>query len=249
MNNRTNFKGMLIISKHGDFYETYHKLNKIIIKGNGNILNINHKVHKLILYGSNNNIEISPLGNIYQLILKGNYNKIISKYSKIINICDSGSDNKIIFDETNSEEEDSSDIEAQPQRYIINTEKDYIENNSEEENENNNDDINIIYDIVNNINLLAERTNTIAFSIQQYLQNNLISSNIENVLNNLSDICFKNKEKNKENDKCPICFENFLENEKIKMTNCFHLFHYLCIKQWIIIKSESPDCPICRRKL
>ena len=58
---------------------------------------------------------------------------------------------KIIFDETNSEEEDSSDIEAQPQRYIINTEEDYIENNSEEENENDNDDINIIYDIVNNI--------------------------------------------------------------------------------------------------
>ena len=253
-NNQTNFRGKLIISRHGDFYETYHKLNTIIINGNNNMLDINHKIHKLIINGNNNNIEINPFGNIIQLTLKGNNNKIISELRKVVYISDFGSENKIIFNENNSqEEEDSSDIEAQPQRYIINYEEDFMENNSEEEEENgynNSDrDSNIIFDIVNNINLLVERTNILTFSLEQYINNNLINSNIENALNNLLDISFNDKGINNNNDRCIICFENFIENEKIEMTKCFHLFHYLCIKKWIIIKSESPDCPICRRKL
>ena len=156
-NNQTNFRGKLIISRHGDFYETYHKLNTIIINGNNNMLDINHKIHKLIINGNNNNIEINPFGNIIQLTLKGNNNKIISELRKVVYISDFGSENKIIFNENNSqEEEDSSDIEAQPQRYIINYEEDFMENNSEEEENgyNNSDrDSNIIFDIVNNITL------------------------------------------------------------------------------------------------
>ena len=98
------------------------------------------------------------------------------------------------------------------------------------------------------INKLKEQK-ILTFSLEQYINNNLINSNIENALNNLLDISFNDKGINNNNDRCIICFENLKENEKIKMTKCFHLFHYLCIKKWIIIKSESPDCPICRRKL
>ena len=76
----------------------------------------------------------------------------------------------------------------------------------------------------------------------------------EIILCDLIDIPFKNVSKGvKEgNEKCVICFEDFEENESVKMTNCFHIFHYNCIKKWIESKQElieEPDCPICRREL
>ena len=76
----------------------------------------------------------------------------------------------------------------------------------------------------------------------------------EDVLSDLIDICFKNVSKGvKEgNEKCVICYENFKENENVKMTGCFHIFHFKCIKKWAESKEdldEYPDCPICRRKL
>ena len=76
----------------------------------------------------------------------------------------------------------------------------------------------------------------------------------ENVLSDLIDITFKNISKGvKEgNEKCVICYDNFKENENVKMTSCFHIFHYKCIKKWVERReelTEEPDCPICRRKL
>ena len=76
----------------------------------------------------------------------------------------------------------------------------------------------------------------------------------ENVLSDLIDITFKNISKGvKEgNEKCVICYDNFKENENVKMTSCFHIFHFKCIKKWVESReelTESPDCPICRRKL
>ena len=76
----------------------------------------------------------------------------------------------------------------------------------------------------------------------------------EDISSDLVDICYKKVSKGvKEgNEKCVICYENFKENEKVKMTGCFHIFHFNCIKKWIESKEdmeESPDCPICRRSL
>ena len=235
MYHRTNIRGKLIISKNGEFYSTYHKLNLIVINGTNNILHINHRIHKLIINGNNNNIVINPLGNIKRIILKGNTNKINSKYSQRLILSDLGLGNKLIFDNTNNlEDSDSSDIEIQPQRYVINQDE-YLESNSEENEEEEDNDIiqqqqNLVFEIVNNINLA-------------------INLSVENILNNLINISFKSQGNNKENDKCPICFDNFKENEQVKMTFCFHVFHIVCIKKWIETKLECPDCPICRRKL
>ena len=70
----------------------------------------------------------------------------------------------------------------------------------------------------------------------------------------LIDISFKNisKEIKEGNEKCVICYENFIKNERVKMTKCFHIFHFKCIKKWAESKTEltkKPECPICRRKL
>lgn len=234
MYHRTNIRGKLIISKNNDFYSTYHKLNIIIINGTNNKLHINHRIHKLIINGNNNDIEINPLGNVKRIILKGNTNKINSKYSKALTLSDLGLGNKLIFDSINNpDDSDTSDIEIQPQRYVINQDE-YLESTSEENVEEDDNVIiqqqqNLVFEIVHNINLAINLT-------------------VENILNNLVNISYKSQG-NQNNDKCPICFENFKENEQVKMTFCFHVFHLICIKKWIETKLECPDCPICRRKI
>ena len=234
MYHRTNIRGKLIISKNNDFYSTYHKLNIIIINGTNNKLHINHRIHKLIINGNNNDIEINPLGNVKLIVLKGNINKINSKYSKALTLSDLGLGNKLIFDSiNNSDDSDTSDIEIQPQRYVINQDE-YLESTSEENVEEDDNVIiqqqqNLVFEIVNNINLAINLT-------------------VENILNNLVNISYKSQG-NRNNDKCPICFENFKENEQVKMTFCFHAFHLICIKKWIETKLECPDCPMCRRKI
>ena len=84
--------------------------------------------------------------------------------------------------------------------------------------------------------------------------NNNFNSESENNVYDLIDINFTNvsKDVKNENDKCVICYDNFKKNESVKMTVCFHLFHFNCIKKWIESKEdldEIPDCPICRRGL
>ncbi len=41
---------------------------------------------------------------------------------------------------------------------------------------------------------------------------------------------------------CPICLENFVENETVAMLPCGHIFHIECVKEWFSIKYECPSC-------
>lgn len=50
----------------------------------------------------------------------------------------------------------------------------------------------------------------------------------------------------KDNIKCCICFDDFEKKSDISVTNCKHVFHTYCIKEWGKYKIE---CPICRQKL
>jgi hypothetical protein len=45
-------------------------------------------------------------------------------------------------------------------------------------------------------------------------------------------------------DECCICMEKLKNKEDIVKTPCNHLFHKLCLKQWI--NDSKNDCPICR---
>lgn len=54
--------------------------------------------------------------------------------------------------------------------------------------------------------------------------------------------------KKTENDilkECEICFEEYLENQKVSFLTCHHKFHTVCIKNWLLCKNE---CPICGLK-
>lgn len=46
---------------------------------------------------------------------------------------------------------------------------------------------------------------------------------------------------------CSICLQDFLVGEKaIRLVQCQHMFHQMCIWKWVLGKRT---CPLCRRKL
>ena len=46
---------------------------------------------------------------------------------------------------------------------------------------------------------------------------------------------------------CPICIEEFKENEYYRTLECKHCFHKRCIDRWF--RKDHSDCPMCRRKI
>jgi hypothetical protein len=81
---------------------------------------------------------------------------------------------------------------------------------------------------------------------------NIIINDPVLVGNNLSPLSQKNfcklEEKNiinnEEKNKCPICIEEYKENEITLVLPCKHYFHKDCIKDWLC--KFSKKCPVCR---
>jgi hypothetical protein len=48
------------------------------------------------------------------------------------------------------------------------------------------------------------------------------------------------------NKSCSICINDFEKDDMISITNCNHIFHTDCIKEW---GKYKPDCAICREPL
>ena len=224
--------GKLIISRCNDYYQTFHQLDLILVKGNGNKIDIDEDIGKLVINGHGNKISIKSCAGVGKITIRGNNNKIYSFYSSSLNnLSDFGHRNKIYYREDDESDEENSF------------------------NDEDNDDEQISPRVNFNLNQIRELIRQIRERLQYQEEENAQLNNEENhILNELVDVQFKNVSENvKEgNEKCVICYENFLKDENIKMTTCFHLFHFNCIKKWVQSKNRSiepPDCPICRRKL
>ena len=224
--------GKLIISRCNDYYQTFHELDLILVKGNGNKIDIDEDIGKLVINGHGNKISIKSCAGVGKITIRGNNNKIYSFYSSSLNnLSDFGYRNKIYYREDDESDEENS----------FNDEDD--------------DDEQISPRVNFNLNQIRELIRQIRERLQHQEEENAQLNDEENlILNELVDVQFKNVSENvKEgNEKCVICYENFLKDENIKMTTCFHLFHFNCIKKWVQSKNRSiepPDCPICRRKL
>jgi hypothetical protein len=50
----------------------------------------------------------------------------------------------------------------------------------------------------------------------------------------------------KDNKECSICITEYDNDDFISITNCNHIFHTDCIKEWAKYKT---DCPVCREKM
>lgn len=62
--------------------------------------------------------------------------------------------------------------------------------------------------------------------------------------NSLKPIPFNN-EIGKYNTNCTICIENFNKDQPVCFTECCHVFHNNCLKQWLITNIMNPKCPNC----
>ena len=47
-------------------------------------------------------------------------------------------------------------------------------------------------------------------------------------------------------EKCAICLEDYLQNEKLVELSCCHYFHEACVTKWV---SCHPHCPTCRQHM
>lgn len=273
-------RGKLFISRNNEHYETFNFLDLVLVKGNRNIIDINHSVKKLIITGYRNIVTINAR-KIQKISLEGNNNKIFISYScKIYDISDYGKRNKI-YKRTNDDEnendelqnsnsedaEEVEEVEEEKEETNDNTQTNVEINNNSTENEEERDEDeqnngNIIiggFGVISNAPLDNNDNEIIRNFILSRIARNLPNNNkniseINNILDDLIDIPFKssNKKTKEGNEKCVICYENFKEKEIVKMTSCFHIYHFKCIKKWIENKielRENPDCPICRRKL
>ena len=246
MNQRNNY-GNLIISKYNDFYVTFHDLQLILVKGNNNEIEIDHKIRKLVINGNDNEIKIRTSGKVGQIKLRGNNNTIrCNFFNSYNNKVDYGIGNEVyITRRSNRLKTHNSDDEDVKQ----NTDND-------EEDEDDNDDLilNEYRSLIELDQMMGQMRSLMFGNLSDDIDSNSDKENSEeNNVYDLIDISFKKATIGikDENEKCVICFENFIHNESIKMTNCFHIFHHDCIKKWIKSKEEldeSPDCPICRRE-
>lgn len=51
-------------------------------------------------------------------------------------------------------------------------------------------------------------------------------------------------------DKCPICLELFNEGEKVSKLRCSHIFHIVCITEWVNkLTEKSQLCPVCNHEI
>jgi hypothetical protein len=65
-----------------------------------------------------------------------------------------------------------------------------------------------------------------------------------NIIDKIPVVEFK---KSKEyNDNCAICFEQYMNKEKLKKLNCNHLFHTNCITIWL---GKEKKCPLCKEEI
>ena len=111
----------------------------------------------------------------------------------------------------------------------------------------NNNSLNNFIDIIENYLQNTEEDDIINFPYLIPVQQNIpIQEDVK--------IALEEEEFNKETEivdfeifpcmECPVCLENFIENDNLKKIKCNHIFHENCIKQWLC--NESNKCPICR---
>jgi len=194
----------------------------LIIGKNNSFYNINKNLIKVNIRGNNNRI-INP-HKIIDLYINGNNNTIeIIRGGKIINIKVFGNNNEI-----------------------------HIKNNSQT----NYFDQGIGNSLIRNNSIPIHRPIPNNNSNNLYLPINFqpinIQNRIDNIMNKLEEYSYCNisEELKNENKICSLCWEDFMNNEKIKIFSCKqHIFHFDCLKDYIQKNIDSPKCPICDENL
>jgi len=67
-------------------------------------------------------------------------------------------------------------------------------------------------------------------------------------LSRLEEVTFRRNSQviSGEEEKCPVCFTEFVNGETIRRLPCKHLFHVSCVDTWLV---QNSHCPVCRKDI
>lgn len=94
--------------------------------------------------------------------------------------------------------------------------------------------------LINNFSNTVEQE-IIEFTLNQSLQQD--EQLIEDEEKEIDEVITNYKKKDKEDEECSICMENFVNKCKVFTCKCKNIFHYDCINRWV---KNKGNCPICR---
>jgi hypothetical protein len=77
------------------------------------------------------------------------------------------------------------------------------------------------------------------------LNNDVLVIGNKDEIEQLKELKFS--ETSKKNKECPICLEEFKDDDLILGIHCKHNFHTKCIKKWL--KEYSNKCPLCSKEI
>ena len=91
------------------------------------------------------------------------------------------------------------------------------------------------------------------FPTGQNINNNRENKRDNILLNDLPVFRYRKIDKIKSKS-CPICLEDYKEDDFIPYFHCEHYFHYKCFKECLITNSNTENnkeftCPVCRQKI
>lgn len=92
------------------------------------------------------------------------------------------------------------------------------------------------------INILNNQTFTFAEAFPSLNKNKPLS---KEQINSLPLFPYKSLAP-KEEEKCMICMDEFVNEEKVRALTCFHKYHEKCIDSWLKLKG---CCPICKQTM
>jgi len=69
----------------------------------------------------------------------------------------------------------------------------------------------------------------------------------EEIINNFRKMNYKRYDKNKKQESCSICLENYKPDDIVVEFSCkTHIYHENCIYEWL---QSSDICPLCKHNL
>ncbi|KAL0483494.1 E3 ubiquitin-protein ligase [Acrasis kona] len=60
------------------------------------------------------------------------------------------------------------------------------------------------------------------------------------------EVVFFDKNRDKLYPECPVCQDDFKQDEQLNKIECNHLFHKKCLREWL---ERHNTCPMCRHEL
>lgn len=53
--------------------------------------------------------------------------------------------------------------------------------------------------------------------------------------------------KNNRHSECAVCMEPILQQHRVSLLSCSHVYHENCLNSWIVYKNGVEECPLCRQ--